>query len=134
VSTEDERRERYAAALHELLPGCTHDEHGSDCRPLADAALAVADEEKRQIMRDSATIAEKWADAQDEIARLREELKKRQRESADFDARVQRAMEDRMKECAELRATIERVREWAERTKDGAAAAAMLRILDRADG
>lgn len=32
-------RVRIARALHKQLPGCTHDEHGSDCLALAEVAL-----------------------------------------------------------------------------------------------
>lgn len=32
--------ERVAAALHAKMPGCTHDEHGSDCAELATAIIA----------------------------------------------------------------------------------------------
>lgn len=37
-------RDRTAKALHAQMPGCTHDEHGSDCGALADAVLAVLPE------------------------------------------------------------------------------------------
>lgn len=33
-------QKRIAAALHAKMPGCTHDEHGSDCEELAAAVVA----------------------------------------------------------------------------------------------
>lgn len=34
-------RERIAKALHEQMPGCTHDDHGADCEALARVAVVA---------------------------------------------------------------------------------------------
>lgn len=39
IPNEDTQK-RVAAALHVKMPGCTHDEHGSDCEELAAAVMA----------------------------------------------------------------------------------------------
>jgi hypothetical protein len=40
VIPDEDVQKRIAAALHAKMPGCTHDEHGSDCEELAAAVVA----------------------------------------------------------------------------------------------
>lgn len=56
-------RDRIAAALHEQMPGCTHDEHGGDCRALADAVLSVlpASVDRADVLREAADICDEAA-------------------------------------------------------------------------
>lgn len=75
----DERRERYAAPLFEIMRdnGWDGERTGQVNREMfavADAAMAVADAEAARIMQDSARIAQLWLKSQSENTRLRAEL------------------------------------------------------------
>jgi hypothetical protein len=56
-------RNLIAEKLHVQMPGCTHDEHGSDCLSLADAVLAVLPTTDRAA----------WASAADHLAGIWQE-------------------------------------------------------------
>lgn len=99
-ATDEVRRERYATAVWIAIPPCVESRY--DVEDAADAAMAVADEEKQQIIRDSAVIAEKWSDAQEENAHLRSDLQ----ESADALDESAQLLEDALDENARLRAEL----------------------------
>lgn len=79
--SDDERRERYSATMYEtrnlgyrwkVADPFVKDEYRWR---LATPAMRVADAEKEQLIRDSAAIALAWADGQDKIKALEEELR-----------------------------------------------------------
>ncbi|MCT2594244.1 hypothetical protein LHJ74_30790 [Streptomyces sp. N2-109] len=108
----DERRERYAAAIRENVYIAV-----GDLDKCADAAIAVADAEKRQIIQDSARIVEKWADASEENTRLRAELDEIAEENARLRVDLDQVRMGRRNDAylarehiAQLETTLDRVR------------------------
>ena len=90
MTNDDTLSGQIAATLHTLMPGCTHDEHGSDCKALSDAVTPIVstrctsvENERSSREREADRLRKDWVDlrneaeqAQAEAAALWDKLKK----------------------------------------------------------